>query len=191
MPEGDHQKAHCTLLCDLHALSTIEADRAWFLEHGRLSASRSKAITREIGELCRRIRPLAVDLVDAFGVPAEMLRSPGAGGVMSTVPGVVATRFEPEGDPVGTAVVVPGRGYPPQAPLLFFAGFTLLQHGWRVEHHWWDPPAHETDEQTSAWVREEVGGALPSSPGESWWSASRSVRTPRRWQPNAGCRRSG
>jgi acyl-CoA oxidase len=64
------------MLCDLHALSTIEADRAWFLEHGRLSAARSKAITREIGELCRRIRPLAVDLVDAFGVPPELLRSP-------------------------------------------------------------------------------------------------------------------
>ena len=76
MPEGDHRVA-LTLLCDLHALSTIEADRAWFLEHGRLSASRSKAITREIGELCRRVRPLAVDLVDAFGVPSEMLRSPG------------------------------------------------------------------------------------------------------------------
>ncbi len=75
MPEGDHRLA-LTLLCDLHALSTIEADRAWFLEHGRLSAARSKAITREIGELCRRIRPLAVDLVDAFGVPREMLRSP-------------------------------------------------------------------------------------------------------------------
>jgi len=75
MPQGDHRLA-LTLLSDLHALSTIEADRAWFLEHGRLSASRSKAITREIGELCRRIRPLAVDLVDAFGVPTEMLRSP-------------------------------------------------------------------------------------------------------------------
>ena len=82
---------------------------------------------------------------------------------MSTVPGVVATTFEPEGRPVGTAVLVPGRGYPPQAPLLFFAGITLLQHGWRVEHHWWDPPPHETDEQTAAWVREEVAGALPSS----------------------------
>jgi acyl-CoA oxidase len=75
MPEGDHRLA-LTLLCDLHALSTIAADRAWFMEHGRLSASRSKAITREIGELCRRIRPLAVDLVGAFGVPTEMLRSP-------------------------------------------------------------------------------------------------------------------
>jgi acyl-CoA oxidase len=57
-------------------LATIEADRAWFMEHGRLSAARSKAITREIGELCRRIRPLAADLVDAFGVPPELLRSP-------------------------------------------------------------------------------------------------------------------
>jgi acyl-CoA oxidase len=27
--------------------------------------------------LCRRVRPLARDLVDAFGVPEEMLRSPG------------------------------------------------------------------------------------------------------------------
>jgi acyl-CoA oxidase len=76
MPDGGHKVA-LGLLCDLHALSTIEADRAWFMEHGRLSSPRSKAITREIGELCRRIRPIAVDLVDAFGVPPELLRSPG------------------------------------------------------------------------------------------------------------------
>ena len=82
---------------------------------------------------------------------------------MSTVPGVIATTFEPEGRAVGTAVLVPGRGYPPQAPLLFFAGLTLLQHGWRVEHHWWDPPTYESDAQTSSWVREEVACALPSS----------------------------
>jgi acyl-CoA oxidase len=46
------------------------------MEHGRLSSARSKAISREISSLCRKIRPLAVDLVDAFGVPEEMLRSP-------------------------------------------------------------------------------------------------------------------
>ena len=45
------------------------------MEHGRLSAARSKAISREVNDLCRKIRPLAVDLVDAFGVPEEMLRS--------------------------------------------------------------------------------------------------------------------
>ena len=39
-------------------------------------SARSKAITREVNDLCRKVRPLAVDLVDAFGVPAELLRSP-------------------------------------------------------------------------------------------------------------------
>lgn len=74
-PEGD-TKVALGLLCDLFALSTIEADRAWFMEHGRLTVQRSKAISREIGGLCRKVRPLAVDLVDAWAVPAEMLRSP-------------------------------------------------------------------------------------------------------------------
>jgi acyl-CoA oxidase len=46
------------------------------MEHGRLSSARAKAITREVDELCRRIRPIAQDLVDAFGVPAEMQAAP-------------------------------------------------------------------------------------------------------------------
>lgn len=71
MPEGD-DKVALGLLCDLHALSVIEADRGWWMEHGRLSAQRSKAITREIGDLCRKVRPLALDLVDAFGIPPEV-----------------------------------------------------------------------------------------------------------------------
>lgn len=79
------------------------------------------------------------------------------------VPGVFATSFAPDADAVGTAVLVPGRGYPPMAPLLFFTGIALLQHAWRVEHHWWDPPEHESYEKTTAWVRSEVAGALPSS----------------------------
>ncbi|WP_137294271.1 acyl-CoA dehydrogenase [Nocardioides dongxiaopingii] len=75
LPDGD-LKVALNLLCDLHALTGIEADRAWFLEHGRLSAQRSKAITREISSLCRKLRPLAGDLVDGLGVPPEMLRAP-------------------------------------------------------------------------------------------------------------------
>ena len=74
LEDGDNKVA-LNLVCDLHALATIEADRAWFMEHGRLTGSRSKAISREINELCRKLRPLARDLVDAFGVPEEMLRS--------------------------------------------------------------------------------------------------------------------
>ena len=74
LPEGDNRTA-LALLCDLFALSVIEADRGWWFEHGRLSSQRAKAITREIDDLLRRLRPLAVDLVDAFGVPEETVRA--------------------------------------------------------------------------------------------------------------------
>ena len=65
-PEGTNRSALGTL-CDLYALSVIEADRAWFMEHGRLSSARSKAVMAIVGELCRQVRPHAADLVDAFG----------------------------------------------------------------------------------------------------------------------------
>ena len=74
MPDGGNKDA-LNLLCDLHALSGIEADRAWFIEHGRLTSTRSKAISREFSKLCRRVRPLADDLVDGLAVPAAMLRA--------------------------------------------------------------------------------------------------------------------
>ena len=74
LEDGD-LKVALNLLCDLYALTTIEDDRGWFMEHGRLSSARSKAISREVNDLCRKIRPIAVDLVDAFGVPPEMLRA--------------------------------------------------------------------------------------------------------------------
>ncbi|MFL6106714.1 MAG: acyl-CoA dehydrogenase [Marmoricola sp.] len=70
-PDGPNKSA-LYLLCDLYALSVIEADRGWWMEHGRLSSARSKAISKEISQLCRRLRPIAEDLVDGFGVPAEM-----------------------------------------------------------------------------------------------------------------------
>jgi acyl-CoA oxidase len=73
-PEGDNRVA-LGLLCDLFALSTIEADRAWWMEHGRMSSPRGKQISREVNDLCRKVRPLAVDLVNAFGIPEEMLRA--------------------------------------------------------------------------------------------------------------------
>jgi len=64
-----------TLLCDLYALSAIERDRAWFMEHGRLSSVRSKAVTRMVNELCSRVRPICAELADAFDVPPAMLRA--------------------------------------------------------------------------------------------------------------------
>ncbi len=72
MPEGPEREALSTL-ASLHALSEIERDRGWWLERGRLSTERAKSITRAVDGLCRSVRPHAVDLVDAFGVPAELL----------------------------------------------------------------------------------------------------------------------
>ncbi|MDJ0409968.1 acyl-CoA dehydrogenase family protein [Rhodococcoides fascians] len=80
-------------VCDLYALSVIEEDKAWFIEHRYLSTERSKAVTRAINERCRTLRPHAELLVDGFGVPealvgAAMLGEPGAG-----------TEEEPAGNP--------------------------------------------------------------------------------------------
>jgi acyl-CoA oxidase len=60
-------------VCDLYALSTIEADRGWFQEHGRLSSTRSKAVIKAVNTLCGALRPHATALVDAFGVPEASL----------------------------------------------------------------------------------------------------------------------
>ncbi|SFO68443.1 acyl-CoA dehydrogenase [Amycolatopsis rubida] len=69
-------KALLERVCDLYALSTIEADRAWFLEHGRISASRSKAVTAAVNALCGVLRPHARTLVDGFAVPEQFLDAP-------------------------------------------------------------------------------------------------------------------
>jgi len=63
----------------LYALSVIEADRGWFAEHGRLTASQTKAVIASVNELCRDLRPHAGALIDGFGIPdawldAAMLR---------------------------------------------------------------------------------------------------------------------
>ncbi|MFD9738071.1 acyl-CoA dehydrogenase [Umezawaea sp. NPDC059074] len=63
-------------VCDLYALSVIEADRAWFLEHGRLTAARSKDVSRTVNDLCRQLRPHARALVDAFAIPESWLAAP-------------------------------------------------------------------------------------------------------------------
>ena len=64
------------VLCDLYALAEIERDRAWFQEHGRISSTRAKMVTRRVNELCWGLRPHAEELVDAFGIPDQVLAAP-------------------------------------------------------------------------------------------------------------------
>jgi acyl-CoA oxidase len=60
-------------LCSLYALHTIEAERGYYQEHGRLSGARSKAVIKTVNALCAELRPHARTLVDAFGVPENAL----------------------------------------------------------------------------------------------------------------------
>ena len=61
------------LVCDLFVFSTVEANRAWFIEHGRLSASQSKGVVARVNELCGELRPHAATLVGGFGIPEAWL----------------------------------------------------------------------------------------------------------------------
>ena len=52
------------------SLADVEADRGWFLEHGRLTPATSKAVTRAVDDLCRELRPHVGTLVAGLGIPA-------------------------------------------------------------------------------------------------------------------------
>jgi acyl-CoA oxidase len=64
-----------TWLRDLFGFGLIEKHLSWYLIHGRLSPQRAQAVTAYIDRLLTRIRPHAVDLVDAFGYGPELVRA--------------------------------------------------------------------------------------------------------------------
>jgi len=66
-------KATLERLCSLYALSSINDDRAWFMEHSRISPARAKAIGAQLNALCGELRPQALELVEGLGVPAAWL----------------------------------------------------------------------------------------------------------------------
>jgi hypothetical protein len=82
-------------------------------------------------------------------------------------PGVPTDVWEPDGEPVGLAVVLPGRGYPPAAPGLAYAGYVLRAAGWRVRDVWWDPPANGSLslEGEVTWVGDRLAAATQRADG--------------------------
>jgi acyl-CoA oxidase len=74
-PDGGSKSALDSLR-SLFALSRIEADAAWFLEHGVLSSGKARAVRRLVNRLCGEVRPQAVALVDAFSIPDGLLAAP-------------------------------------------------------------------------------------------------------------------
>ncbi|WP_433123649.1 acyl-CoA dehydrogenase [Arthrobacter koreensis] len=76
--EGTRQVV--TWLRDLFGLGLIEKNLAWYLMHGRLSSQRARTLGEYINRLLAKIRPHAMDLVDAFGYGPEHLRAAIASG---------------------------------------------------------------------------------------------------------------
>ncbi|MGK2932727.1 MAG: acyl-CoA dehydrogenase family protein [Solirubrobacterales bacterium] len=80
--EDGNSKAMLDRVCDLYALSVIDEHRAWYQEHGRISSTRAKAVTRNLNSLCEELRPHAGDLVSAWRVPDCVLPEFGPGGIV-------------------------------------------------------------------------------------------------------------
>ena len=71
--EGTRQVV--TWLRDLFGLGLIEKNLSWYLMHGRLSSQRARTLGEYINRLLAKIRPHAMDLVNAFGYGPEHLRA--------------------------------------------------------------------------------------------------------------------
>ncbi len=63
-------------LCDLFALSQIEKNKGWYLEHDYMAGVKTKAIRRMVNKLCWEVRQESVGLVDAFGISEKCLSAP-------------------------------------------------------------------------------------------------------------------
>src|SRR5690606_9944051 len=75
LPAGPERDALEKLL-SLHCLVRMRDDLAFFAENGYVEATKARAIRKLIVTLCREIRPWAVGLVDAFGIPDRALAAP-------------------------------------------------------------------------------------------------------------------
>ncbi|WAP50385.1 acyl-CoA dehydrogenase family protein [Arthrobacter sp. ATA002] len=82
--EDEGTRQVMTWLRDLFGLCLIEKNLAWYLMHGRLSSQRARTLGPYINRLLAKIRPHALDLVDAFGYGPEHLRASVASGAEKT-----------------------------------------------------------------------------------------------------------
>ncbi|MCY0906476.1 acyl-CoA dehydrogenase [Arthrobacter sp. H14-L1] len=79
--EDPGTKEVLTWLRDLFGLSLIEKHLSWYLMNGRISMQRARTVGGYINRLLAKLRPHALDLVDAFGYGPDHLRAPIAAGI--------------------------------------------------------------------------------------------------------------
>ncbi len=75
MPEGKNKDLF-QKIGTLHALQEIRKDAEWYLEHGYLGSSKSKALRQRVERLCTELRPHIEVLVDGFGIPSQCMSAP-------------------------------------------------------------------------------------------------------------------
>lgn len=67
----------------------------------------------------------------------------------------------PSRDETGLLVVLPGRGYHPDKPLLAVAAQVAVDLRWRVRQVWWEAP----DDASPAWAERELAAAVQEYDG--------------------------
>ena len=79
--DDEGTKRVLTRLRDLFGLGLIEKHLDWYLMNGRISMQRARTLSPYINRVLAKLRPHALDLVDAFGYGPEHLRAPIASGI--------------------------------------------------------------------------------------------------------------
>ncbi len=72
----ERARAWLARLGDLHALSRIEEEAAWYLEDGYFEPAKARAVRKEVEALMAESAPAARSLVDAFQIPDACLAAP-------------------------------------------------------------------------------------------------------------------
>ncbi|MCU6480190.1 acyl-CoA dehydrogenase family protein [Arthrobacter sp. A2-55] len=70
-----------TRLRDLFGLTLMEKHLDWYLMNGRISMQRARALSPYVNRVLAKLRPHALELVDAFGYGPEHLRATIASGI--------------------------------------------------------------------------------------------------------------
>ncbi|WP_442916194.1 acyl-CoA dehydrogenase family protein, partial [Leucobacter sp. M11] len=73
--QDEETRTVMTWLRDLFGLGLIEKHIGWYLINGSLTAHRAESITAYIDRLLGRLRPRALELVEAFGLNDDLIRA--------------------------------------------------------------------------------------------------------------------
>lgn len=78
-------KAVLKTVCDIFAVNTLVKHAAWYIENGYMKPEKTRALAQEAETLHEKLRPHAVALVKAFGIPEALLSVPKPQAVVAPV----------------------------------------------------------------------------------------------------------